>query len=487
MAGFCRAQGQSCEWRESRPDTVGALHDFHVECVPTGTSYTWDFGDGTKTVSPNPSIGHRFGGAGQYLILVRVAMPDGDTLSVVGGQTVYRPLTPGKRLLGDLEVTPSARGLAITHDGKRILVTRFLSGPEAGEIVEVDAASFTVARRYPLAYDHSPDTDISGSGVPNAVNCVAITPDGREAWFTAKKDNVGRGLVRDGRAFNEENTVRTLVGILGLSYPGEDVSRRRDLDNRNMAKAIAFSPNGVLAFVATEGSNAVDIFNVPGSDRIGSLQPNRNDQELAPQGLVVHPDGNLLFVQYFTSREVGVYDISTAGGFNTFDQVDLIKTVDTDSLAPQEVLGQQVFYNSADVRMTRSDYLSCSTCHLDGASEERVWDFTERGEGLRNTTTLLGKGGPGGGPFHLSANFDEVQDFEHDIRGPQRGLGFLAEGLFAQGTRGTPLGDRKSGLSVELDALSAFINTLVHVPASPYRAADGGLTPGDSSSTTWAP
>lgn len=594
---ICRAQAQDCEWRESPPDTVGARHAFQVECEPRGISYAWDFGDGNQAVSEGPAIGHTYAGVGQYVILVRIAMPEGDTLSVVGGQAVVRPPAPGrarnagsilfdpaqsriwtvnpdnhsvvhidwpsrrrsrefpvgrkprtlaldsrgaiwvcsqdgaslsildsrsgdllqtlalprasrpfavvvdpvrdvayvtlqatgrllkfdaadKRLLGDLEVTPSARGLAVTGDGNRILVSRFISGPEAGEIVEVDAASFTVARRYPLAYDASPDSDVSGSGVPNAVNSIAITPDGREAWFTAKKDNVKRGLFLDGRAFTEENTVRTFFGILDLSARAEVASRRQDLDNRNMAKAIAFSHKGIYAFIATEGSNSVDVYNVPGFQRTGAIDPMRKDQELAPQGLAVHPNDSLLFVQYFTTREVGVYDISTAGGLNAFTLTALIKTVEKDSLTPPEALGQQVFYNSADVRMTRSNYVSCSSCHMDGASDERVWDFTERGEGLRNTTTLLGKGGPGGGPFHWSANFDEIQDFEHDIRGPQKGLGFLADALFAQGTRGTALGDPKAGHSAELDALAAFIHTLTQAPPSPFRATNGSLTPG---------
>jgi DNA-binding beta-propeller fold protein YncE len=384
----------------------------------------------------------------------------------------------GKRLLGNLDVTHSARGLAVAGDGGPILVTRFVSGPEAGEIVEVDAASFTVAHRYPLAYDRTADTDLSGSGVPNAVNSVTITPDGSEAWFTAKKDNVKRGLHRDGRAFTEENTVRTIFGVLGLSARAEAVSRRVDLDNQNMAKAIAFSRKGVFAFIATEGSNSVDVYNVPGYQRVGSIDPVLHVQELAPQGLVVHPNDSLLFVQYFTSREVGIYDITSAGGVNDFALVGLVKTVETDSLGKQAALGQRIFYNSADVRMTRSNYVSCSSCHMDGASDERVWDFTERGEGFRNTTTLLGKGGPGSGPFHWTANFDELQDFEHDIRGPQKGLGFMADDLFAQGTRGTTLGDPKAGASLELDALAAFINTLTQAPPSPYRAADGSLTPG---------
>jgi hypothetical protein len=33
-------------------------------------------------------------------------------------------------------------------------------------------------------------------------------------------------------------------------------------------------------------------------------------------------------------------------------------------------------------------YLSCASCHLDGEGDNLVWDFTQRGEGLRNTIPL---------------------------------------------------------------------------------------------------
>jgi DNA-binding beta-propeller fold protein YncE/cytochrome c peroxidase len=381
-----------------------------------------------------------------------------------------------RRVLAALDVVPGARGLAISHDGSRIFVTRFVSAREDGEIAEVNGGGFTVARRFPIAYDRSPDTDLSGSGVPNALNSVVITPDGRQAWFTAKKDNTHRGVFNDGRAFNEENTVRTFFGALDLQTNAEIVSRRTDLDNRGTAHAVTFTSNGAYAFVATLTSNTIDIYNAAGNLRTGSIDPQKLTQELAPQGLLVHPNDSVLFVQYFTSREIGAYDLSALGKSNEVPLISLIKTVDRDSLGAQAAFGQRVFYNSSDPRMTRSFYISCATCHMDGMSDERVWDFTERGEGLRNTTTLLGKGGTGTGPLHWSANFDEVQDFEHDIRGPQRGYGFLPDDVFNQGTRNQALGDPKAGLSPELDALAAYLKTLSKVPPSPYRNPDGSMT-----------
>jgi hypothetical protein len=105
-----------------------------------------------------------------------------------------------------------------------------------------------------------------------------------------------------------------------------------------------------------------------------------------------------------------------------------------------------------------------------------VWDFTDRGEGLRNTTSLLGRRGAGHGRLHWSANFDEIQDFEHDIRNGFGGRGFAADELFQSGTRDTTLGDPKAGISAELDALAAYVTSLDRVHPSPHRDADGSAT-----------
>jgi hypothetical protein len=83
----------------------------------------------------------------------------------------------------------------------------------------------------------------------------------------------------------------------------------------------------------------------------------------------------------------------------------------------------------------------------------------------------------GHGRVHWTANFDEIQDFEHDIRGPFGGTGFMTDEAFASGTRGTPLGDPKSGISPELDALAAYVASLSEIPRSPFRGAGGALTP----------
>jgi cytochrome c peroxidase len=153
-----------------------------------------------------------------------------------------------------------------------------------------------------------------------------------------------------------------------------------------------------------------------------------------------------------------------------------IPVVESETLAPEVLAGKQVFYDSEDGRMTQEGYISCGTCHFEGFEDGRVWDFTERGEGLRNNISLLGRRGAGHGRVHWSANFDEIQDFEHDIRSAFGGLGFIDDPAFDTSPIGTPLGEPKAGASADLDALAAFVESLDAVHRSPFRAPDGSLT-----------
>lgn len=121
-------------------------------------------------------------------------------------------------------------------------------------------------------------------------------------------------------------------------------------------------------------------------------------------------------------------------------------------------------------------YISCAGCHNDGGQDGRVWDLTGMGEGLRNTISLNGHAGTGQGFLHWSGNFDEVQDFEAQIRTLAGGTGLMSDAQFNTGTRNQPLGDPKAGVSADLDALAAYVTALTTFTNSPYRNTDGTLT-----------
>jgi YVTN family beta-propeller protein len=375
------------------------------------------------------------------------------------------------------EIIVKNRGIAVTADGLEALVTAFnpqfdAGGELLGAVGRYDVATLTPAPMIFLGNSTRPDTTFTGRGIPNYLNSIAISPDGRQAWVPSKQDNIARGLARDGIDLTEESSVRAIVSLIDLESHGELLDRRIDINDSDLPYDVAFSPLGDLAFVAVQGSNRVSIHNAYTGEAIGNLQTG-----LAPQGLDLSADGRL-FVMNFMSRSVSVFDVSEilAARNNITEEIARIDVVADELLSPNVLLGKRIFYNAVDPRMNSEGYISCASCHLDGGGDATVWDFTGRGEGLRDTITLRGRGGMRHGPVHWTGNFDEIQDFENDIRFHFGGLGFMADADFAAGARSNPLGDPKAGLQPELDALAAYVATLDDVPRSPHRNPDGSLT-----------
>ena len=252
-----------------------------------------------------------------------------------------------------------------------------------------------------------------------------------------------RGLVTDGQAHTFESTVRSIASRIDIAAGQEDLASRHDFNNREGPVAVGYSPDGDLIFVALRGSNAIDVLDAYSGELVTSLE----QVGRGPQGMAFTSDGAKLFVHAWLSRTVRVYDVHNIINHSTYRAKLLaeIPTVANEQMDAQLLAGQRIFYNAADPRMSRDSYLACSSCHLDGAHDGRVWDKTASGEGLRNTISLLGHGGMSQGLVHWSGNFDEIQDFEHDIRNEFGGLGFLSDAQFDEGGRNHPLGAPKAG------------------------------------------
>lgn len=375
-----------------------------------------------------------------------------------------------------LSVGPHPRALAISADSARLFVGRFVSpanpfnpGAEVGEVREVSTTSFTITRTFTLAHDTTPDSEASGRGTPNYLLQMSITPDGQRLWVPSKKDNVDRGQLRDGFALGQDSTVRSILSLLDLVNNVEDPAARKDVDDHELPHGVAFSPVGDLAFIAYQGNNEVKVFNAFNRSAMTTLSLGA---QLAPQDLVLNPPGTRLFVLNFMTRSVSAFDVSglVAGTSSSASQLAVISAVTTETLPAQVLHGKQIFYNAADPRMSLQGYISCAACHLDGGQDGRVMDFTDRGEGLRNTVKLQGRRGTAQGNVHWSANFDEIQDFELDIRNAFGGSGFI------NGTPNSSLAAPNAGRSTDLDALAAYVSSLAGVGQSPHRNADGTLS-----------
>ncbi len=386
---------------------------------------------------------------------------------------------------GSLSVGSGVRHLSVSADSTRVFVSRFVSpklpgedsavvqteisgAKKGGEVVVVNAAAFAIDRTVVLQHGEQADTPVSARGIPNYLGPAVISPDGQFAWVPSKQDNVKRGSLRNGQQLTHESAMRAIVSRFAVNAATDDLAARVDLDNAGIPSSARFEPTGSYLFTALEGSREVAVVEAWRGREIARFDGGR-----APQGLVVSPDGRTLFVQNFMDRTITVHDVGAIidGRTVTPSLISTLNCITTEKLSAPVLLGKQHFYDARDSRIAFQQYVSCAACHNDGGHDGRVWDFTGFGEGLRNTITLRGHGGTSMGPLHWSGNFDEVHDFENQLRNLGGGTGFITAGA-----PNPPLGASNAGRSVDLDALAAYVTSLSAQDASPFRNADATLT-----------
>ena len=422
------------------------------------------------------------------LALPRASQPFGIAMSASGGFALVALEATGQVLkfnagtyvqTGSASVAGNPRHVSITGDGTTAYVSRFVTKPLTGEstaavspattdgaeVLRLGTAAMTLNGTVLLAHSDKPDAENQGSGVPNYLGAAAISPDASQAWVPSKQDNIKRGMLRNASPLNFQNTVRAVSSRIDLASNTEDFAARIDHDNASMASAALFNANGVYLFVALETSREVAVV-----DAHGKREVMRFDVGRAPQGLALSSNGQTLFVSNFMDRTVGAFDLRPLlnQGLASVPPLATLNAVATEKLNATVLNGKQLFYDARDTRLARDRYMSCASCHNDGGHDGRVWDLTGFGEGLRNTISLRGRAGAQGF-LHWSNNFDEVQDFEGQIRNLAGGTGLMTDAQFNTGTRSTPLGTTKAGVSTDLDALAAYVASLNAFDASPIR------------------
>lgn len=399
------------------------------------------------------------------------------------GQLLKLNPTTGAQI-GSVSVGQHARHVSVNADGSRVYVSRFITplvpgentaAPDTtgrgGEVVVVAGSTLVVERTILLQHSEKPDSPSAARGLPNYLGATAISPDGLSAWVPSKQDNIKRGTLRNAVGLNHDQTLRAISSRINLTTQSEEYAARVDFDNSGMPSAAIHDPWGGYLFVALESSRAVAVVDAMNKEVIGRFDVGR-----APQGLALSPDGRTLFVHNFMDRTVSVHDVSgyINGGNAAPATLATLNSITTEKLSATVLKGKQFFYDARDSRLALQEYMACAACHNDGGHDGRVWDLTGFGEGLRNTITLRGHGAHG--MLHWTGNFDEVHDFEGQIRGLAGGTGLMTDAQFNTGTRSQTLGDPKAGVSADLDALAAYVTSLTAESRSPFRNTNGTLT-----------
>jgi YVTN family beta-propeller protein len=405
-----------------------------------------------------------------------------------GGAALKISAASPVRILSTTSVGPHVRHLSISADGTKLFATRFITPRLPGEstaeviteqagikfgaeVVVVETTAMRVAKTIILEHSDDEDSSIAGRGIPNYLGPAVISPDGTSAWVPSKKDNIKRGLLRDGRQLTHDSAVRSITSRIDLGSEEEDLAARIDFNDAGIATAAAYERTGMYLFTALEGSREVAVV-----DSWGKRELLRFSAGRTPQGVVTSPDGRTLYVHNFMDRSVTVHDVSgiILGGEKAPALSATLNCINSEKLPAAVLKGKQLFYDARDLRLALQQYVSCASCHNDGDQDGRVWDFTGFGEGLRNNISLRGHATHG--PAHWTGNFDEIQDFEGQIRGLAGGLGLMSDADFHTGARDQPLGDPKAGISADLDALAAYVNSLTTTGQSPHRNSNGTLT-----------
>ncbi|MCU7845625.1 MAG: lactonase family protein [Candidatus Thiodiazotropha sp. (ex Monitilora ramsayi)] len=139
-------------------------------------------------------------------------------------------------------------------------------------------------------------------------NSLTIDPSGEFAYTT-----------------NTNSTDISLFTINSLS--GELTPSLCDRVNTNLTcgtgggtpVSLAFNPNGLLAYVANQVSDTLTVHSMDLSD--GSLSsavavqnPIDTNPSTGPRKILLHPDGDVLYVVHDGSDDIGIYDISATDG-----------------------------------------------------------------------------------------------------------------------------------------------------------------------------
>ncbi|MEO6807737.1 MAG: di-heme oxidoredictase family protein [Isosphaeraceae bacterium] len=372
-------------------------------------------------------------------------------------------------------------GVVASADGRRIYVTHAYPGL----VTEIDPEAGVILRRFevgdtPKGLALSPD----GSRLYVAhyhngwLSAIDLNSgDVTELWKGAASDNLARSVtLHPTRPFAYIPHLRSRTHQIGATssiFPFVTVvkldagegSRRipipMDSYNGNHPVAnpweVAVSSDGNRLYSIYSGTDDMNVSEAV--DGYPYLRPLRPLVRLGanPRGIALSPDGGEVYVLNALDFSVWVFRAEP------FAKVAEIK-VSRNPLGEQVLLGKRLFH-SANQPMTSRRWVACSSCHPDGDTDGRTW---RNPEGPRNTPALFGVAQTH--PIHWSADRDEVQDFEHTIRGPlMQGAGLV------KGAIGAPLSEPLAGRSPELDALAAYCNSL-EPTLSPHTRETGKLS-----------
>ncbi|QDT19759.1 beta-propeller fold lactonase family protein [Gimesia chilikensis] len=392
---------------------------------------------------------------------------------------VFLDADTGKQL-GQTEVFDEPYGIVSTSKGDKVYVT--LDYP--GRIVEINTKTQSVSNEFSvgqhvkgLAISNDDQSLFSTEYYTALVRQTdAITGKTIDEWEGGSTDNLARQITlhpRRAKAYLPHIRSRiTVAHGAGSIFPivsivdtkPADGSRRKKIPMDSFQGArvtsnpwdTAITPDGKTFFVVFAGTDDMFVCNVIDDDYRELTFRARLNLGHNPRGVRVAPDGKTFYIYNALDFNIVAYDTDTLQRRATI-------AVTENPHSEEVLLGKRLFYTALQPMSSRL-WISCASCHPDGQPDGKTW---HNPEGLRNTQSLAGMAWTH--PIHWSADRDEVQDFEHTIRGPlMQGRGLVT------GRINDSLKAPNKGLSQALDAMAAYSNTH-EFTLSPH--AKQGLSP----------
>ncbi len=407
---------------------------------------------------------------------VFVANSAQDTLTVI--DTVTRSILGHVDLRNSLANDPDRtrhfqpRGLAVTADSSKLYVTRFLSFTRAGgrqgddlgkeglvAVLDIDTRStnlddYRVARFVPLGAQITgfrfPGLSTDTAAFPNQLQCVVIRGEAAYLPNIAASPTGPLRFNLDTHAFvnvlaGVNSTTPFNRGALNLHLGATDPEPGKPRLFFANPWAIAFTTEigpGVGYAVSAASDLLVKItvaddgrpnFTVDGNttryidlndpDNVATRGANAGKN---PQGIAINSTGTRAYVANFVSRNVSVVDLTTDTVIAVVPTSDLPAS---GSAGETNLVGAEMFFssrgnfdvipgtNSLRNRLSSEGWQACSSCHFKGLTDGVVWQFAA---GPRKSVPLNATFNPHNRNqqrlLNYSAIFDEVEDFEANIR-----------------------------------------------------------------------
>ena len=364
------------------------------------------------------------------------------------------------------------RGMAVTLDNSKLYVTRFLSFTKPGGQQATDNGKEGVVCRLDLpgsvttlptvftpirlasqdtgftAQIGAPPAPTATSAYPNQLQSIVIHGDQAYLPNIASSPAGPLRFDVDTHAF-----VNVINGVAGATQTDAGAAKSKNLhlgarlNNPRVffanvwAMAFTSATGAGPAYVVSAGSDGLVKVNVDAAGAINftnsvsstTFIDLNNPANAAtsgtkagknPLGIVIRNLGagnNKAYVMNYISRNVSVVNLDT----DSVASVIQLTSLPTPGSQEEQIhVGAEVFFASRGVfdggknnRLSANGWQNCASCHFAGLTDGNVWAF---GAGPRKSVPLNGTWNPHDPDdqrvLNYSAIFDEVQDFELNIR-----------------------------------------------------------------------